>query len=77
MSIYQDDVSAIATIKSKYITRPKHLDGKSYASYKARYEDEIVKKMIINDGGKGEINLQYPERLGVWNTLVDLSLIHI
>ncbi len=71
MSIYQDDVSAIATIKSKYITRPKHLDGKTYASYKARYEDEIVKKMIINDGGKGEIDLQYPERLGVWNTLVD------
>ena len=75
MSIYQDDISAIATIKSKSISRPRHLDGKSYASYKARYEDEIVRRMIINDGGKGEIDLHYPERLGIWNTLIDKKYI--
>tara|TARA_B100001057_G_scaffold499134_1_gene608676 strand:+ start:1497 stop:2408 length:912 start_codon:yes stop_codon:yes gene_type:complete len=71
MTIFKEDVSAIATIKSKKIIRPRQLDGKSYASYKARYEDEIVKKMIVNDGGKGNLKIYYPQRLGVWNTLIE------
>jgi hypothetical protein len=33
------------------------LDGKVYASFKARYEDKIVQQMIINDGaGKLSLN---------------------
>ncbi len=71
MTIFQEDVSAIATIESNNILRPKHLDGRSYASYKARYEDKIVKKMIINDGGKGNLKIFYPKRLGIWNTLIE------
>lgn len=71
MTIFQEDVSAIATIESNNILRPKHLDDRSYASYKARYEDKIVKKMIINDGGKGNLKIFYPERLGIWNTLIE------
>ena len=71
MTIFQEDVSAIATVESNNILRPKHLDGRSYASYKARYEDKIVKKMIINDGGKGNLKIFYPKRLGVWNTLIE------
>ena len=71
MTIFQEDVSAIATLESNNILRPKYLDGRSYASYKARYEDKIVKKMIINDGGKGNLKIFYPKRLGVWNTLIE------
>ena len=71
MTIFQEDVSAIATIESNNIFRPRHLDGRSYASYKARYEDKIVKKMIINDGGKGNLKIFYPKRLGIWNTLIE------
>ena len=71
MTIFQEDVSAIATIVSNNILRPKHLDDRSYASYKARYEDKIVKKMIINDGGKGNLKIFYPKRLGIWNTLIE------
>ena len=71
MTIFQEDVSAIATVDSNNILRPKHLDGRSYASYKARYEDKIVKKMIINDGGKGNLKIFYPKRLGIWNTLIE------
>ena len=71
MTIFQEDVSAIATVDSNNILRPKHLDGRSYASYKARYEDKIVKKMIINDGGKGNLKIFYPKRLGVWYTLIE------
>ena len=49
------DVSAIAVSEKSKINRPKDLD--KYASYGARYEDLIIKQLIINDGGKGEIRL--------------------
>ena len=52
-TIFQEDLSAIVVLAESDSTRPKDLDGRSYASYKARYEDEIVKQMIINDGGNG------------------------
>lgn len=69
-AILQKDVSCIVALKSSNITSPKMLDGKSYASYKARYEDQIVKEMIINDGGEGDLNIMYQEKLGIWNTLL-------
>ena len=69
-AIMQKDVSSIASLKSSNIISPKLLDGKTYASYKARYEDHIVTEMIKNDGGKGHLNIIYPEKLGIWNTLL-------
>ncbi len=69
-TIFQEDVSAIVVKGDGGISRPKGLDGKSYASYKARYEDEIVKQMIRNDGGQGELTLAYPEKLGIWDTVM-------
>lgn len=69
-AILQKDLSCIASLKSSNISSPKLLDGKIYASYKARYEDHIVKEMIKNDGGKADLNIVYPEKLGIWNTLL-------
>jgi ABC-type nitrate/sulfonate/bicarbonate transport system substrate-binding protein len=69
-AILQKDLSCIATLKSSNITSPELLDGKTYASYKARYEDHIVKEMIKNDGGEGDLDIIYPEKLGIWNTLL-------
>jgi ABC-type nitrate/sulfonate/bicarbonate transport system substrate-binding protein len=69
-AILQRDLSCIATLNSSNITAPKLLNGKTYASYKARYEDHIVKEMIKNDGEKGDLNIIYPEKLGIWNTLL-------
>ncbi len=69
-TILQEDLSCIATLKSSKITSPKGLDGKIYASYKARYEDHIVREMVTNDGGAGDLNIIYPEKLGIWNTLL-------
>ena len=68
-AILQKDLSAIAVEDSKIIS-PKYLDSKTYASYGARYEDLIVKQMIMNDGGKGTINIKYPDKLGIWETLL-------
>ncbi|MEM9392089.1 MAG: ABC transporter substrate-binding protein [Bacteroidota bacterium] len=69
-AIFREDVSAITVLRGSGIGRPKNLDGKIYASYKARYEDEIVKLMVKNDGGKGDIELIYPEKLGIWENLI-------
>jgi ABC-type nitrate/sulfonate/bicarbonate transport system substrate-binding protein len=69
-ALLQEDLSAIVTLASSEISCPRMLDGKTYASYKARYEDDIVRKMIINNGGKGEIQIIYPEKLGIWDTLL-------
>jgi ABC-type nitrate/sulfonate/bicarbonate transport system substrate-binding protein len=70
-AILQEDISSIASLKSKNLTRPKLLDEKIYASYKARYEDKIVKELVKNDGGIGNIKIVYPDKLGIWNTLIE------
>lgn len=70
-AILQKDISSIASLKSSNLYRPNLLDGKIYASYKARYEDQIVKKMVKNDGGIGDIEIIYPDKLGIWNTLLE------
>lgn len=72
-SILQKDLSCIVTLNSSKITSPKLLDGKIYASYKARYEDHIVNEIVKNDGGIGNLNIIYPEKLGIWNTLLNGS----
>lgn len=69
-ALLQEDLSAIVTLASSGINHPQMLDGKKYASYKARYEDDIVRQMIMNDGGKGEIQISYPDKLGIWDTLL-------
>lgn len=69
-AIFREDMSAIATLASSDVNSPKELDGTTYASYQARYEDEIVRQMIRNDGGKGEFKITYPKKLGIWETIV-------
>lgn len=70
-AVLQDDLSRIVSLQGANIHSPKELDGKIYASYKARYEDHIVRQMIINDGGRGETEIIYPDKLGIWNTLLE------
>ncbi|RYF77737.1 MAG: ABC transporter substrate-binding protein [Cytophagaceae bacterium] len=69
-ALLQEDISAVVALSSSHITRPKDLDGRTYASYKARYEDSIIRQMIRNDGGSGDVQVLYPEKLGIWNTLL-------
>ncbi|MAW96106.1 MULTISPECIES: ABC transporter substrate-binding protein [unclassified Leeuwenhoekiella] len=69
-AIYQEDLSAIAVKEDSGIKCPADLDGKSYASYKARYEDKIVEELIKNDGGEANLEITYPDKLGIWETLL-------
>ncbi len=70
-ALLQEDTSAIVVRERDDIQRPRDLDGKTYASYKARYEDPIVRQMVINDGGKGDLRILYPARLGIWDTVIN------
>lgn len=70
-ALFKEDLSAIVTLGDGKLRRPSDLDGTMYASYQARYEDEIVRQMIRNDGGKGEIEIVHPKKLGIWETIVN------
>jgi len=69
-ALLQYDLSAIAVKNETNIMSPKDLDGKTYSSYQARYEDGIVKAMVENAGGQGHLNIIYPEKLGIWENLI-------
>lgn len=64
------DISAIVTLKESGIERPQQLDGKVYASYGARYEEDIIRQLIQNDDGRGTF---VPHKLawsGIWKSLI-------
>ena len=69
-ALLQDDLSAIAVRANSRIERPRQLDGRIYASYKARYEDGIVREMVRRDGGRGDVIIENPAKLGIWNTVL-------
>lgn len=70
-AVCQEDKSAIVTLGDSDIDRPADLDGATYASYDARFEDHIVRQLVRNDGGDGDIEIVTPPKLGIWNTLLD------
>ncbi len=69
-ALLQEDLSAVVALRSSGIARPADLDGRTYASYRARYEDEVVRAMVRRDGGAGSLVVSYPEKLGIWETLL-------
>jgi NitT/TauT family transport system substrate-binding protein len=69
-AVCQRDTSAIVTLAGSGIDRPKKLDGKTYASYDARFEDHIVRQLIRNDGGAGDVEIVTPPKLGIPDTLL-------
>jgi NitT/TauT family transport system substrate-binding protein len=70
-AVCQRDTSAIVTLAESGIDRPKKLDGKTYASYDARFEDHIVRQLVRNDGGEGDVEIVTPPKLGIPDTLLD------
>jgi len=70
-AICQTDMSAIVTLEESGLDRPAALDGRTYASYDARFEDYIVRQLLKNDGGDGDIEITTPPKLGIWETLLE------
>ncbi len=53
MAILQKSASAIAVLQASNITRPRELDGKTYAGFGYPNEAPTLKFVIQHDGGKG------------------------
>ncbi|GAB2603007.1 ABC transporter substrate-binding protein [Spirosoma areae] len=64
------DISAIVTLQESGIDRPQALDGKVYASYGARYEDDIIRQLIQNDDGRGQFVSHKSPWSGIWRSLL-------
>jgi NitT/TauT family transport system substrate-binding protein len=62
-TLLQRDLSAVAARADTGIERPRDLDGRTYASYGARFEDDIVAQVIRNDGGEGAFESVEPPKL--------------
>jgi len=69
-ALLQMDTSAIAALADSGITRPRDLDGKTYASYSARFELATVKAMIRADGGRGDLTEVVPPRLACFDEVL-------
>jgi ABC-type nitrate/sulfonate/bicarbonate transport system substrate-binding protein len=54
-AIIQHNTSALVTLVSSGLTRPRDLDGKVYGGFGAPYESAVVGEIIQKDGGKGQV----------------------
>jgi ABC-type nitrate/sulfonate/bicarbonate transport system substrate-binding protein len=57
MAILQHDASAIAVLADSGITRPRQLDGKTYAGFGYPNEVPTVRSVIKADGGTGDFKV--------------------
>lgn len=72
-AVLQKDASAIVVRTDSGIERPAQLDGKTVASYHARFEDDIVRQLVKSDGGQGDLRVVNPDKLEMWHALADQS----
>ncbi len=70
-AVLQEDVSAVVTRNDSGITRPAQLDGRTFASYQARFEDDIVRQLVQADGGQGDLVISNPDKLEMWRTVAE------
>ncbi len=73
-TMFQADTSAIVTLQESGIERPAQLEGKNIGSYGARFEDDIVRQLIIKDGGTGTFHAKNPDKLDMWQNLTNRSI---
>jgi ABC-type nitrate/sulfonate/bicarbonate transport system substrate-binding protein len=52
-AIIQHNTSALVSLASSGLTRPRDFDGKTYGGFGAPYESAVVGEIIQRDGGKG------------------------
>ncbi len=53
-AIIQHNTSALVTLASSGLNRPRDLDGKVYGGFGAPYESAVVGEIIRDDGGTGQ-----------------------
>ena len=70
-TLLQRDMSAFVVPATEGIDRPAEMDGHVYLGYHTPLEEEILSRMIINDGGRGQFTSKHPARLSVWDGFMD------
>ena len=55
-AIIQHNTSALVSLASSGLSRPRDFDGKTYGAFGAPYESAVVGEIIQKDGGKGKFN---------------------
>lgn len=70
-AVLQEDASAIVSRSDSGISRPADLDGRTFASYDARFENDIVRQLVRADGGQGDFTVVNPDKLEMWRTVVE------
>lgn len=53
-AIIQHNTSALVSLESSGLTRPRDFDGKIYGGFGSPYESAVVGEIIQKDGGKGK-----------------------
>ena len=77
MAILQHDASAIAVLASSGITRPRQLDGKTYAGFGGPSEEPMLRAVIKADGGKGDfkfVTLDSAAYEALYNKTADFTI---
>ena len=77
MAIIQHDASAIAVLASSGITRPRQLDGKTYAGFGGPSAEPMLKAIIKADGGKGDfkfVTLDSAAYEALYNKTADFTI---
>ncbi|MDF9794775.1 ABC-type nitrate/sulfonate/bicarbonate transport system substrate-binding protein [Catalinimonas alkaloidigena] len=67
----QKDTSAIVALEHSGIDRPKKMDNKTFASYEARFENDMIRQLVKNDGGEGSFKISNPAVLSMWEALLE------
>lgn len=70
-TLLQKHASALAVLKSSGIKSLAQLDGKRYASYGGRFEMNIVRELIRNAGGSGEVVETNPPKLECFHAVLN------
>jgi len=69
-TVLQEDTSAIVTRTDSGVDSPALLDGKQYASYGGRFEMAIIRQMIRNAGGDGNVIEVNPPKLDCFDVVL-------
>lgn len=73
-TVFQQDRSAYIYHRSSGITRAADLDGKTFGCYGTFLETELLKSVIVRDGGRGQFETFTPGKLQLWSLFLEKKI---
>lgn len=69
-SLVQNNINAFITLKRNSRTRPSKITDCLFATQEPALEAEILRQMILNDGGTGNFSTVILPKRGIWNSFI-------